>query len=67
MGWVGVILRKVVHLFVDDGPFALSIVAWVAVVWLLTTFVHTPALLALALWAGLVGILLESCIRRGNR
>jgi hypothetical protein len=33
MRWIGNIVREVFGLFVDDGSFALAILAWIGIVW----------------------------------
>ena len=61
------ILRELVGLVVDDVGFAASIVGWIILAWLFSTFVLPPSpWVALLLFAGLGGILLESVFRRAG-
>ncbi len=57
-----------IGLFVDDRLFAIAILVWLALVWLI--FTHTdfaPAWRAIALFAGLAVIFLESATRAARR
>lgn len=62
------ILAELVGLVVDDGAFALAIVAWLGLAWLVL-----PRLQALGPWAGallfagLAAVLVESALRRARR
>ncbi len=59
---------EIIGLFVDDQLFAVAILVWLALVWLIVT--HTsisPAWRAIALFAGLAVILLESATRAARR
>ena len=62
------VLAEVLGLFVDDGTFALSILAWLGLAW-----IALPRLPELGPWAGallfagLAGILVESALRRARR
>lgn len=61
-------LREVFGLFVDDGPFALAILAWCAVAWLaLPRLGLAPGWDGAAFFLGLAAILLESARRRARR
>jgi hypothetical protein len=68
MRWLKSIVREVIGLFVDDGSFAIAILAWLtlAVVVLpragLWTRVAGPLL-----FAGLAAILVASVLRYGRR
>ncbi|MHC2109394.1 hypothetical protein [Methylobacterium sp. CM6246] len=58
------ILRELVGLVVDDVGFAASIVGWIILAWLFSDFVLPPSpCVAVLLFAGLGGILLESVFR----
>jgi hypothetical protein len=65
MRWIWGFAIEIYRLFVDDGFFALAIVAWLALLWLMLHLLP-----ALAGWAGLLffvglaAILLESVRRR---
>ncbi|GAC1362489.1 MAG: hypothetical protein NVSMB3_10760 [Acidobacteriaceae bacterium] len=64
MGWMRTVLREVWGLFVDDGSFAVAIVAWVALVWLLERGLRVASVVGgTALFAGLGVILVESLLR----
>ena len=68
MKWIGTIAREVFGLFVDDGSFAVAILAW-----LLLAGLCLPRLgldggwKGLALVAGVVCILVESAVRGARR
>jgi putative exporter of polyketide antibiotics len=68
MQWFKSIVREIFGLFVDDGSFALAILAWLSVVWLLLYRPFVSARWAgLLLFAGLGLILLESATRYARR
>lgn len=57
-----------VGLFVDDGSFAVAIVAWLALCWLLLPRIGLPPAVApFVLFAGLVAILVASAMRGARR
>lgn len=62
------ILTEVIGLFVDDGSFALAVVVWLGLAWLVL-----PQLHALDPWTGILvflgfsGVLVESVLRRARR
>ncbi|WP_371424459.1 hypothetical protein [Tardiphaga sp.] len=61
MNLIKAILKGILGLFVDDGSFAVLIVAWIAATWLLSFKVlQTPEWGTLLLFAGLVVILIGS-------
>jgi len=68
MQWFKVIFREIFGLFVDDGSFAIAIIVWLGIVWLLL-----PRLGDFSRWnsvilfAGLACILVESTLRRARR
>ncbi len=37
MRWIVTIFREVLGLFVDDGSFALAVLGWMGVIWLMTS------------------------------
>lgn len=62
------IVEEIFGLFVDDGYFALAVIAWLALVWLVLPHLSIqadwdPAIL----FAGLIAIVLESVLRRARR
>ncbi|MGI8770715.1 MAG: hypothetical protein ACR2JE_04710 [Acidobacteriaceae bacterium] len=68
MQWFRTIVREIFGLFVDDGNFALAILAWLAVIRLLLYRPFVPARWAgVVLFAGLGLILLESATRFARR
>lgn len=64
MHWFRTVSHEVFGLFVDDGSFAISIIVWLGIVWLLL-----PHLAVFSWWngpilfAGLAYILVESTLR----
>ncbi len=68
MQWIKRVLAELFGLFVDDGSFAVAILAWVAVVWLvLPRLGMSAAAGGIILFAGLALILVESVLRRARR
>lgn len=68
MRWLRTILAEVWGLFVDDGRYALSIVAWLVLTWLVLPQLQLGGgWNALILFVGLLAILLESVSRRARR
>lgn len=67
MRWIGNIVREVFGLFVDDGSFAIAILAWIGIVGfaLSRTAVALPG--GLILFIGLCLVLLESVTRFSRR
>jgi hypothetical protein len=57
------ILHEILGLFVDDGSFALAILVWLAVVWLLIRPLQLPIPAGILLFLGLAAILVESVTR----
>lgn len=68
MSWIRTIFDELIGLFVDDGAFALAIVAWLAVVALLARYAPTTQPWdGVLLFAGLAAILAESAVRRARK
>lgn len=68
MKWLKTIVDEAIGLFVDDGLFALAIVACVAVVGGLTLWVSgARPYCGPLLFAGLAAILAESALRRARK
>ncbi len=68
MTWLRNIVAELFGLFVDDGSFAIAILIWLGVLWLLLP--HLPVdntWRAMILFAGLAIILLESVLRRARQ
>ena len=64
MKMIRTFVRELVGLFVDDGRLALSIVVWLAVVWLVLPEIGASAIVrGLALFLGLGLILVENAVR----
>jgi hypothetical protein len=68
MRWLRAVIGEIFGLFVDEGGFALAIVAWIAVAWL-----ALPRLDAASKWngvilfVGLAVILVGSVLRRTRK
>jgi hypothetical protein len=68
MRWLRSIIGEIYGLFVDDGSFALTILVWLAVCWLLPPLIGLPLTArAPVLAIGCLVILLESAARRAGR
>jgi hypothetical protein len=67
MKWIRNILREVFGLFVDDGSFALGILVWIGIVWLVLTRTRLAVPNGIILFLGLGLILIESVIRFSRR
>jgi hypothetical protein len=68
VNWLRSIAAEIFGLFVDDGAFAVAIVAWLALLWWLLPRVGLGASWnALLLVAGLVAILVDSVLRRARK
>lgn len=68
MSWLRTIGSEFLGIFVDDGAFALAIVAWLVACGVLFAHVALPtALPPVILFAGLVVILIDSAVRRAGR
>lgn len=63
MRWITTILREIFGLFVDDGSFALAVLAWIGVVWLLIHHWKQSLPGGIVLFLGLGFILAESALR----
>ena len=62
------IWREIIGLFVDDSLFAVAILAWLALMWWGVAHAGVaPAWRAIALFAGLAVILVESATRAARR
>jgi hypothetical protein len=67
MTWSRTLLNEVWGLFVDDGLFALSIVVWLIVGWILPRLGLSPVLTCLLFAAGLAALLAASTLRRAGK
>jgi hypothetical protein len=67
MKWIGNIFREVFGLFVDDGSFALAILVWIGIVWLVLHRTRLSVPDGIILFLGLGLILIESTIRFSRR
>lgn len=67
MRWLKAILGEIYGLFVDDGRFALAILAWLALAWWLLPGLAPGYWGAIAWLAGLLAILVESLLRQARR
>jgi hypothetical protein len=67
MNLIKTILKGIFGLFVDDGSFAVLIVAWIVATWLLSFKVmQTPEWGTLLFFVGLIAILLGSTASRSG-
>ncbi|MEO9079984.1 MAG: hypothetical protein ABI268_11830 [Rhodanobacter sp.] len=68
MRWLRSILAELWGLFVDDGRYALTIVTWLLLSWLVLPLMHVGGGWdEIILFAGLLLILLESALRSAGR
>jgi hypothetical protein len=68
MSWLKAIVSEIFGLFVDDGAFALAILAWIGAAWLVLPRLGVSANWGgVVLFAGLAVILAESVNRRSRR
>lgn len=68
MSWIKTIGRELFGLFVDDGSFAVIILAWLAIVAMLLPRLGLPSPWhGIVLFAGLALIFIESATRRARR
>lgn len=68
MQWIKTIAEELFGLFVDDGSFAMAIVAWLGVIWLLSLhLLQGTGWSGVALFAGLGAILLWSTTQRARQ
>ena len=68
MNWLKIIWREFFAIFVDDGNFALTILIWLGLLWLVLPYIRIPAMWhAAILFLGLAGILGESVLRRSRQ
>jgi hypothetical protein len=67
MSWPRAVVTEIWGLFVDDGWFALWILVWLAVGWVLPRFGLPPALACALFAAGLVALLAVSAVARAGR
>ena len=68
MNWFGTVVQEIFGLFVDDGSFALAILAWLVVCGLTFSHFHLASRWSgLILFVGLSLILVESATRSTRR
>lgn len=68
MGWLRTIATELWGLFVEDGRYALTIVVWLALVWLALPYLDLGrGWSAIVLAIGLLLILLEGTLRGARR
>jgi hypothetical protein len=68
MRWIRTVADEVFGLFVDDGSFALAILAWLLLIWLAVSRLGVGAGWAAAgLFLGLAAILVDSVARHARR
>jgi hypothetical protein len=68
MKWLRTIFWEIFGLFVDDGRFALVILAWLGIVWVISRYLGPRNVWsAVVLSVGLALILIESAVRFAKR
>jgi hypothetical protein len=68
MNWLRTVLAELWGLFVDDGRYAFTIVAWLLLAWRAVPLLgFGSGWNAFVLAAGLLAILAESALRRARR
>jgi hypothetical protein len=68
MSWLRTMAGELVGLFVDDGSFAVAVLAWLVVCWLaLPRLPWSPGMEGALLFVGLALILVESVWRRTRK
>ncbi len=68
MQWIRPILAEIYGLFVDDGSFAIAILVWLGLFWLLAPRIGlSHGVMGPVLFVGLAAILVESAARRARR
>ena len=68
MQWFRTIFHEIFGLFVEDGSFAIAILVWLAIVWLLLPHLGVFSRWnGLILFAGLACILVESTLRYARK
>jgi hypothetical protein len=68
MRWLKTVFGEILGLFVDDGSFALSIVVWLVLAWLLLPRLEVPETAkGLVLFVGLAGILATSALLKAGK
>jgi hypothetical protein len=67
MQWIRTILSEIYGLFVDDGSFAIAILVWLALYWILVPRIgFSHGAMGPVLFVGLAAILVESAARRAR-
>lgn len=68
MSWLKAIVEEVFGLFIDDGRYALTVLAWLLLVGLALRYLHLPSVWGgVIMFTGLAIILIESVLRRSSR
>lgn len=68
MNWLRMMLSEIWGLFVDDGRYALAIVAWLLMAWLALPLLRIGGGWNAVIFAvSLLAILVESVLRRARR
>lgn len=68
MKWLRTIGREFCGLFIEDGRFAVAILAWLSLMWILHPHLSLPTgWRAPLLLIGLLAILFESVLRRSRQ
>jgi hypothetical protein len=68
MRWLGTIFNELFGLFVDDASFAIAIIVWLGITWVLALHILADIRWSgIVLFGGLVAILVESATRRARQ
>jgi hypothetical protein len=68
MSWLKTMVAELIGLFIDDVIFALAIVLWIGMMWLLPPYLGLQAPWnSVVFFAGLVLILCDSAARHANK
>jgi hypothetical protein len=67
MHWLRKILVQIYGLFVDDGAYAIAILAWLSLFRAVLIVIGANAFAGPFLFSGLAGILLASTVRHARR
>jgi hypothetical protein len=67
MTWLNAVLKELWGLFVEDGPFALSILIWLAVGWMLPRLGFPNVVPCILFAGGLAALLVASALRHSGK
>ena len=68
MSWIKALWAEFIGLFVDDGSFAVAVLVWLGLCWLVLSSFGLPSVYPpVLLFAGLAAILAENALRRAGK